>query len=95
MQLHKLLSITGGACFVLGLGGLAGAVEFGTGWVTSITLLVISVVCIPLAMREDGRFRQKNRPHRRPKHGTCKSTSYENSFACIITWEGTESNEKS
>lgn len=59
MQLHKLLSITGGACFVLGLGGIAGAVEFGTGWATSITLLVISAVCIPLAMREDGKIRRK------------------------------------
>ena len=59
MQLHKLLSITGGTSFVLGLGGLAGAITWGTGWATSITLLVISAVCIPLAMREDGKLKQK------------------------------------
>ena len=40
MQLHKLLSITGGTSFVLGLGGLAGAITWGTGWATSIKMCI-------------------------------------------------------
>ena len=58
-MLHKILSNIGGGCFILGLGGMAGAVEFGTGWATSITLLVIAAVCIPLALREGGQLRHK------------------------------------
>lgn len=58
-MLHRILAGIGGGCFILGLGGIAGAVEYGTGWVTSITLLVIAAVCIPLALRESGQLRRK------------------------------------
>ena len=54
MTLTNLLSGAGFCCCMLGIGGIAGALEFGTGWITSITLLVIGITCFCLFLRERG-----------------------------------------
>ena len=49
----KLLGNTGCGCCILGIGGMAGAIEFGTGLFTSITLLVIGAICLHLYRKEE------------------------------------------
>lgn len=41
MQLHKLLSGTSFACGLIGIAGLAGAIETGEGTFASVVLLII------------------------------------------------------
>ena len=54
MTLTKILGGTGFWCCLLGIGGMAGAIEFGTGWIASIILLVIGIGCFHLFCKEGG-----------------------------------------
>lgn len=54
MTLTKILGNTACSCCILGIGGIAGAIEYGTGLFTSITLLIIGGVCFYLFYKEGG-----------------------------------------
>lgn len=54
MTLTKVLAGASFWCCLLGLAGIGGAIEFGFGWCTSVTLLVIGAVCLYLFCREGG-----------------------------------------
>lgn len=56
MKLPELLSNAAAACIILGAGGLAGAVEFGAGYITSTALLLIGVLLAIWATKEDGSY---------------------------------------
>lgn len=62
MKLPELLSNAAAACIILGAGGLAGAVEFGAGYITSTALLLIGVLLAIWAIKEDGSY-YRNRSH--------------------------------
>lgn len=61
MQLHKLLS---GASFIfvlIGIAGTAGAIETGTGYITSAVLIVIGAICGIWSGIESGYFRRRKK----------------------------------
>lgn len=71
MQLHKILAGTSFMTGFMGVGGIAGAIELGTGFLTSTVLLIISLICGLWAAYESGslkitqkkiNFRNENSP---------------------------------
>lgn len=54
MQLPSILSGISFVCILLGTGGLAGAVEWGTGYITAIVLLLIGAFSGLTAVYESG-----------------------------------------
>lgn len=59
-----LNNILSGISFIsgtIGAAGIAGAIEFGTGYCTSTVLIIISIVSGILAAYEDGYFRKGGR----------------------------------
>lgn len=61
MQLHKILSGASFTCCLLGVAGTAGAIETGTGYLTSAALFLTGIICGIWAGYESGYF------HRRKK----------------------------
>lgn len=57
LQLHKLLAGTSFTTGLLGVAGMAGAIELGTGFCTSTVLLIISLICGLWAAYERGSLR--------------------------------------
>lgn len=58
MTFTKLLSNTGFCCCLLGIGGIGGALELGTGLITSSTLLVIGIICFYFYIKEGGVYEE-------------------------------------
>lgn len=61
MQLHKLLSGASFICILLGIAGIAGAIETGTGYCTSAVLIVIGAICGVWSGIESGYFRRRKK----------------------------------
>lgn len=51
MTFKRLISKAGFWCCLLGVGGIGGALDFGSGWITSITLLVSGIICLGLYIK--------------------------------------------
>lgn len=54
MTLTKLLGNTGLACCILGVAGIGGYFDLGTGLIASVTLFVIGVICFYFYIKEGG-----------------------------------------
>lgn len=63
MKLPELLSNAAASCIILGAGGLAGAVEFGAGYITSTALLLIGILLAIWAIKEDGSYYRSRSHH--------------------------------
>lgn len=57
MQMHNVLSGISFVCGLVGGAGIAGAIECGTGYCTSMALILISVVSGVCAGAENGKKR--------------------------------------
>lgn len=60
-MLVQILGGLGFVCGLLGIGGLCGAIENGTGTIESLVLIVVAFLLITWAIYEDGNFRNKKR----------------------------------
>lgn len=67
MTLVQILGGLGIICGLIGIGGLCGAIEHGSGAVISLLLVVVAFLLIRWAMYEDGYLRHKKRTTHRPK----------------------------
>ena len=56
MQMHKILSGVSIICGLTGAAGLAGAIEFGTGYCTCTAIIVIGAVSGICARAESGNY---------------------------------------
>lgn len=54
MQMHKILSSVSFICGLVGIAGIAGAIECGTGYCTSTVLIIIALVSGIRARAEAG-----------------------------------------
>lgn len=66
-MLAKILGYIGFICFLLGLGGMCGAIENGTGMFISLILLLVGTILLRVSAYEDGSLRRKKRTTHRPK----------------------------
>ena len=62
MKLHDVLDGVAFVTGLLGVGGLGGAIDCGTGWLASGALLLICVASALWARYEDGTLGKKNSP---------------------------------
>lgn len=59
--LARILGGLGIICGLIGLGGMCGAIEYGTGFGISVALLILAGVLFRLYLYEDGYLRHKKR----------------------------------
>lgn len=59
MKLYKILDGVSFVCGMLGFGGIAGAIENGTGYITSVTLLIICLLCALWSAFENGNLKRR------------------------------------
>ena len=61
MQLHRILSGISFCSILIGLAGVAGAIETGTGYITSAALIAVGVISGVWAGIENGSFRRRQK----------------------------------
>lgn len=61
MQLHRILTGISFFDIMIGLAGLAGAIETGTGYITSSVLIVIGTICGFWSGIESGSFKRRHK----------------------------------
>lgn len=64
MQLHRILSGISFVCILIGLAGIAGAIETGTGYITSAALIAVGAISGVWAGIENGYFNERRRQRR-------------------------------
>lgn len=61
MQLHRILSGISFVGIMIGLAGVAGAIETGTGYITSAALIAVGAISGVWAGIESGNFNERRR----------------------------------
>lgn len=61
MQLHRILSGISFCSILIGLAGVAGAIETGTGYITSAALIAVGTISGVWAGIENGNFNERRR----------------------------------
>lgn len=61
MQLHRILSSISLCSILIGLAGVAGAIETGTGYITSAALIAVGAISGVWAGIENGNFNERRR----------------------------------
>lgn len=61
MQLHRILSGISFCSILIGLAGVAGAIETGTGYITSAALIAVGAISGVWAGIENGNFNERRR----------------------------------
>lgn len=61
MQLHRILSGISFVGIMIGLAGVAGAIETGTGYITSAALIAVGAISGVWAGIESGSFRRRQK----------------------------------
>lgn len=61
MQLHRILSGISFVGIMIGLAGVAGAIETGTGYITSAALIAVGAISGVWAGIENGNFNERRR----------------------------------
>lgn len=64
MQLHRILSGISFVCILIGLAGVAGAIETGTGYITSAALIAVGAISGVWAGIESGNVNERRRQRR-------------------------------
>lgn len=64
MQLHRILSGISFVCILIGLAGVAGAIETGTGYITSAALIAVGAISGVWAGIENGSINERRRQRR-------------------------------
>jgi hypothetical protein len=61
LQLHRILSGISFCSILIGLAGVAGAIETGTGYITSAALIAVGAISGVWAGIENGSFRREQK----------------------------------